>query len=714
MGKYIRYSGSFLSRASVVWRVDILIESDKVPTEIGELTFPADEAVTIQWDSRDKEEVISSSSATVKVISPSDRAYEGLYTTRAGSVRMNLYCGGNLYWSGTLDPEFYEEPYERADGYEVSLTFEDFGLWDRTDFTLTGRRSIADILNQALAISAIEPSVLDFYTYTSLWFADGKKASAGQIIVNCANFYDEDGEAKSWKEVVEGILQPLGWKIVQRAGKVYVYDLNGLHESGTAKEIYWSSDSQTLGVDKTVRSVTVTFSPYDDTTILDCSLDYDDTLKNYVWDGSMYMVDNDWDDPVDGFELKRGIESNDLIELGDGAAFYKMTSEYSGSNDVGVVWAVRGSMKGDYNDIYGAGDFPKVMTNGNVHTDTLFKAMIFGELNCPTETQRSEYRLKVSLETLFDVRYNPFESAAEKNEEGNYSRLENWVNFGYVPVRILLYDENDGDVLYHYENNAVMLSNGYKRDSLTTGWVKGDGEWGDCWLAYYDIDNRKSKTGFGGWQTNRQCIGYYRDELPRLYQKWGTGEFIELPPVSGRITIEVGRGIHQFDYNRETKDIYSLARWLMYRNPKIELVKANGNDIDREDIVFSGWIDRDAEDELSLNTICGTDAKANPTARGCYIRSSTGEQIVKLVRNNIEDRPERLLIGTLYSQYSERRVLLSGEARFDGYGPVIWTDRNQGDRVFMEKSASVDVIQDTMDVEIVEFVADEYVAIEEV
>jgi hypothetical protein len=176
----------------------------------------------------------------------------------------------------------------------------------------------------------------------------------------------------------------------------------------------------------------------------------------------------------------------------------------------------------------------------------------------------------------------------------------------------------------------------------------------------------------------------------------------------------VGRGIHQFDYNRETKDIYSLARWLMYRNPKIELVKANGNDIDREDIVFSGWIDRDAEDELSLNTICGTDAKANPTARGCYIRSSTGEQIVKLVRNNIEDRPERLLIGTLYSQYSERRVLLSGEARFDGDGPVIWTDRNQGDRVFMEKSASVDVIQDTMDVEIVEFVADEYVAIEEV
>jgi hypothetical protein len=391
-----------------------------------------------------------------------------------------------------------------------------------------------------------------------------------------------------------------------------------------------------------------------------------------------------------------------------------MTSEYSGSNDVGVVWAVRGSMAGDYNDIYGAGDFPKVMTNGTVHTDTLFKAMIFGELNCPTETQRSEYRLKVSLETLFDVRYNPFESAAEKNEEGNYSRLENWVNFGYVPVRILLYDETGGGVLYHYENNAVMLSNGYKRDSLTTGWVKGDGEWGDCWLAYYDIDNRKSKTGFGGWQTNRQCIGYYRDELPRLYQKWGTGEFIELPPVSGRITIEVGRGIHQFDYNRETKDIYSRARWLMYRNPKIELVKANGNDIDREDIVFSGWIDRDAEDELSLNTICGTDAKANPTARGCYIRSSNGEQIVKLVRNNIEDRPERLLIGTLYSQYSERRVLLSGEARFDGDGPVIWTDRNQGDRVFMEKSASVDVIQDTMDVEIVEFVADEYVAIEEV
>ena len=97
---------------------------------------------------------------------------------------------------------------------------------------------------------------------------------------------------------------------------------------------------------------------------------------------------------------------------------------------------------------------------------------------------REKYRLRIDLSLLADVRYNPFEEAkANLNEAGNWDRMQNWCNYAYVPVMLRLYD-GDGNVLYHYENNAVMESGSYKQDGAR--WVAGDGKWGSMWLAYYD------------------------------------------------------------------------------------------------------------------------------------------------------------------------------------------------------------------------------------
>lgn len=51
------------------------------------------------------------------------------------------------------------------------------------------------------------------------------------------------------EEVLKGILQPLALRIVQRSGKVYVYDLNGLYSKGKQTAIVWDGASQTMGVD---------------------------------------------------------------------------------------------------------------------------------------------------------------------------------------------------------------------------------------------------------------------------------------------------------------------------------------------------------------------------------------------------------------------------------------------------------------------------------
>ena len=70
--KYLRYMGVFVSVAGVVWRAEILLEADAAFDTIGSFEFSADEPLVIEWGNKSKEEVICSSVAKIKIISPGD------------------------------------------------------------------------------------------------------------------------------------------------------------------------------------------------------------------------------------------------------------------------------------------------------------------------------------------------------------------------------------------------------------------------------------------------------------------------------------------------------------------------------------------------------------------------------------------------------------------------------------------------------------------
>lgn len=94
--------------------------------------------------------MLHGSTATIQIESPGDRTYEDLYTIDVGKIRMDVYRNNSLYWSGALDPEFYEEPYERARHYVVSLTFSDFGILGRLKYNLSEMQPLHAILVHAL------------------------------------------------------------------------------------------------------------------------------------------------------------------------------------------------------------------------------------------------------------------------------------------------------------------------------------------------------------------------------------------------------------------------------------------------------------------------------------------------------------------------------------------------------------------------------------
>ena len=271
--KHLRYRGEFRSVSGIVWRVEILQEAEAAFASVGELDFPADEPLVIEWDEKDKEEVICGSTATLKIISPGDRTYEDLYTVEVGRIRMDVYREDSLYWSGALDPEFYEEPYERTRDYEVSFTFSDFGILDRIKYGLTGMQTLRGIVEHALQESCMNYTGIDT-GYVSTTFADGDGITGGGLSVRSDNFTDEEGEVSTLYEVLEGILQPLAIRIVQRAGTIYLYDLNGLYTLGTGLPIRWDGDSQTMGTDKVANNIRVTFSPYSSAVSLDGEVEY--------------------------------------------------------------------------------------------------------------------------------------------------------------------------------------------------------------------------------------------------------------------------------------------------------------------------------------------------------------------------------------------------------------------------------------------------------
>lgn len=286
----IIYTGDFVGRdvvnnSGVTWHIDIWRYFDDIasaPTGApGELTFDGGVPVEIEWESTAKHDVIAGSVCTVNIISPGDRTYIDLYTIKAGDIGITVYRDGRIYWTGTLDPEFYEEPYESAAGYTVSLTFSDLGILDRLKYNASGMRTLQEIVDEALGRALLAPTLTVDTSMISLQrrgsiggvvrpghgfiVAPPEKAIAvglSDIYARSDNFYDEDGEALSLKEVIEGILQPLALRLEQRAGKIYIYDLNGLYGSSTAEMVEWDGASQTLGVDEVKNNVTISWSPY--------------------------------------------------------------------------------------------------------------------------------------------------------------------------------------------------------------------------------------------------------------------------------------------------------------------------------------------------------------------------------------------------------------------------------------------------------------------
>lgn len=780
--KTLRGRGEFVSITGIEWKVELWVEGYTGPS--ADMLFPRSNPLEITWGGYDRIAPVEGSTATLKVISKSDREWIDLYSVERTRVRLDVYRNGALYWQGTLDSEFYEEPFEVLQGYEVELTFSDLGVLEHTDYDMDGTVTLHDVIARGIELAGLTVGVDETLISTS--FPDGEQLTLSSLSVRSDNYYDEDGEATNFKEVIGDVLQPLALKIRQRGGKFIVYDFNALyerHRQHGAQLLDWDGDSQTMAVADVAQKIKVNFSPYGEAELLADTLEYtgktSPSVRNYgvkitplpeYDNAACFTFFNDYATKITSTAENAANEYEDfnifiskdmgkgLAEIHPEAYYAKFVPIFGNANEkVCVAWLLTVG-QGDLSKDLTRTDVQKIIHTGKDAwcTRGSDKVILRTKRVYVAGFTQSDYEfkryLRLTLPLLMDARYNPFDSKSDNmgNEKQNDYYFKVRTGYMFIPVGVTIYDsEVGGNALCHYDNSKVAAST--SRNFAGNGmWKPGKASVGDMWLEYYSTSDLKEDAGIRGWKENRTLIGRpeikYDDrsknrypELTQKEKKLDSGEYINYPEQGGWLEVVVYEGLRGFDYNEGHSSFevskywdgvphptisnawYILPqraylRWLMYGAPTIDLISGADNfekeDID--DIEYSGWIERAAKEELSVSTTYGTVAPPAPGARGAMIRTATGTMVSELSRAGVTDVPERLLIGTAISQYSERRLRITGDARIIPGEALVCHERLHEDRIFWFAGERHNVIENVSEAEIVEISEEIYEAIEEV
>lgn len=706
----IIHSGEFLDIDSVKYRVDIERETDDEITST-DLDFPTD-AVSIEWGEADKISPVRGSSATIKVVSTSDRRFINLFSVKRGTIRCRIYRNDALYWCGTLDGEQYEEPYSFGSGYDVTLTFSDFGALKFYDWNKSGLISVKDVIEHCIATARLDCLTLDLQSSTVP--VDGGY-SIFDCIVASDNFYDEDGEASTLYDVLNDTLQPFGLLIRQNNGKIGVYDLNSIFNT-EAKNIYWTGDDAVLSVDKIYNKINLTFSPYAENPIADGELNPEEVLP----DTETFDI-RDSGDPTILFKVAIGDQEGLRLEKSAAAKYFRIDKYVSGEDCAGIAltWT-----EGELNTPSRPGT-PTSPPGSGTHPQTSYDYITYGPktadgmpissaspfMRTPLGFIRSRYddlQLVVYLDACCDYRIDPFDDDYKpRYETADY--LNNNANVCVIPCSLNLLDDS-GNVLWHYDNKGGLTEDrpGNMGNVGSIRWKEGAGNPGDFILTYYQTGSPKEQFAFKGWTTNRRHI------FPKLGDNGGPdydqGEPLPLPPVTGHLQLEVYPYIIAYRYDNTVTQVSDKLIWALFKNPRIEVRSTTGREYHPSDVAVSAWLEKDASEDRDLELRVGTElADRYPSGRGILMtpdRSAVGN----FTRAGVSDTLERLLIGTIYSQYSSRHTLLSGSMKLIADDCVMTDDATEGK--FYKISETQILREAESNVVVCELTAEEYEGLE--
>ncbi len=253
-----KFYHEFYDSNDLLCRVDIL--EDGTPSAV-ELEGQASPFNIIFPEIKDKLEPVRGSGCELNLFSATDRQLLSLFTAEMMQYRIKYTVATATIWFGYLDSEQYSEDYSQLTDYPLQFTGNNgLGILDRIKF-LDGANNYTGLKTQWEVLTAIfnKWGLLDYVTAIKVKIAtDSAYFTIGatetifhKTYIKCANYYDEDNEPMSCREILEAILAPYGAFLTIIGTEILIVDL---HTLGTNSGFTWKVFDNTLTYDTTEAS----------------------------------------------------------------------------------------------------------------------------------------------------------------------------------------------------------------------------------------------------------------------------------------------------------------------------------------------------------------------------------------------------------------------------------------------------------------------------
>lgn len=670
---YLTYYSEFVSRADKTWRIEIYTGTQ--PTVVHHLSLPADNPLAIEWDETDKLAPVWPSRATLTVESKTDRMFLPLATSAPGSVRLDVLAdsGGTwqLYWRGTLDPELYEEPYTRTDGYDVRLTFCDLALLARIPFSPMGRTTWARLVDSLLPLAALELPTYNGckdvkLSANALLYEPEAPVEIPQAYICTDNFAAHDGEPPmNCLEVLEQLLRPFNIRLMQWAGTLRLDSLGHLCGQETA-QLEWAGTDATLSMDRTYRRVVANFAP--------------GAVTSTAWSEDYEQLQLEVEKTVEfaaGWDLLIGTATDGRCMQASGSArHFKLRSHGGTPGDMaGVLLYFEGYDGSGSTGTTGLTGAPAATT------PRLWWWNVGGTNTSGTSGGGLRLHATITCDTRTDP-WNDLPGTAANRWNGQpiydvwqkerLSRID-------IPVRVSIWSQSEGGELWEQQQMTLAFRSAYVQEP---GKTTRPGSTGGT-----DLGNMQYTEPGGTISSDKLRYSTAKGEP---LSGFGT--------MGGYVQVEVMQGCRLWWWNGseevEMPEGFPIE-WLMLHEVRLEVCSYDGTTVAGDfDVQYSAEANSMAEEELEQDFTIGTSDKLRcPTGTGYTLRNMGW---IPQAYN-----PQRRWITLAAAQYGQRGECLGGTARLNTTH-LTFTDRAMdGDIRLMAVSRRQNLIADEEEIKAV-------------
>lgn len=259
-----KYTGQFKDINNVMITVDIIPSNGSYTAE-SEVRFIGDEPVLIEADSADIFEPIKTQSCTITLFT--EEIYWDLYTPESTGYYVHVYNDKSSLFDGYLTPCIYTQDY--AYKSEIELEAVDYlAILDTFEYKVEGDR---EIISVSALLNKIFGNVPNYKSYQNK-----SGLNLNTYFIQEANFFDDDDEPMTCKEILEELCRYLGLTATMYNGVIYLIDYNtSTTESNVLTVDRYGEGTPTIELDEVYNKISFGCDLYEVEDVIDDVIDDD-------------------------------------------------------------------------------------------------------------------------------------------------------------------------------------------------------------------------------------------------------------------------------------------------------------------------------------------------------------------------------------------------------------------------------------------------------